>query len=109
MDEPMTDIESIVVRWLQKNKIDFQFQTSLSGGYYSLGGSVVDILIPDRDLAWRIHGEYWHRGVVAEGRDLVQKEMLMGLGFTVVDIFGDDIRERPDETMRMALQGRELL
>ena len=105
----MSDIEEIVFQWLTRRNIEFSFQTSLGGGFFELGGSVIDFLIPDGNLAWRVQGEYFHRGVVAEGRDNIQKEVLTGLGFTVVDIWGDDIRDRLDETMRLALQGREIL
>ena len=105
----MTDIETIVYQWLTRRNIEFQFQTSLMGGFYQLGGAVVDFLIQDRMLAWRIFGEYWHRGVTKEGSDLIQREMLMTLGWTVVDMWSDDILERTDETLNLALSGQEVL
>lgn len=104
-----TDIELIVLQWLDKRKINYQFQTSLAGGIYELGGSVIDILIPDRMLGWRIFGEYWHRGVSVEGRDLIQKENLSAMGITVVDIWSSDIENRLEETMTKALRGEEML
>ena len=110
MVEPvMTDIEAIVVRWLTARKIQYQFQTSLAGGFYELGGAVCDIIIPERRLAWRIFGEYWHRGVVPEGADVIQRELLEGLGYTVVDLWGDDIENRLNETLTKALRGEEML
>ena len=104
-----TDIEEIVLRWLDKRKIVYLFQTSLSGGFYALGGAVVDFLLPERRLAWRVMGEYWHRGVVPEGRDILQKELLTGLGYVVVNLWGDDIENRLEETMQKALVGEEML
>ena len=105
----MTDLEAIVVRWLDRHKIDYQFQSSLMGGYYELGGSVVDILLPARGLAWRIQGEYWHQRVSQVGRDMVQKELLSGLGWQVIDIWGRDVHNRLNETMTKALRGEEML
>ena len=105
----MSDIEEIVYDWLVKRNIVFSFQVSVGGGHFSLGGAVVDFMLTDLRIALRVAGEYWHRGVVPEARDKIQKEMLTGLGFVVVDIFGNDIKERLAETMRLALQGREIL
>ena len=105
----MTDIEIIVYDWLMGRGIAFKFQTSLMGGFYQLGGAVVDFIITDRNLAWRIFGEYYHRGVEKEGSDLIQREMLTELGFTIVDIWGDDVKDRTDQTLNLALEGREVL
>lgn len=105
----MTDIELIVVRWLDDRNIEYRFQSSLLGGWYTLGGAVVDFLLDDSRLAWRIFGEYWHRGVTKEGSDLIQREQLIRLGWRVVDIWGDDVRERTDETLSLALEGQEVL
>jgi len=104
-----TDIELIVLGYLDRRKILYQFQTSLAGGFYELGGAVVDFLLPERSLAWRIFGEYWHTPVATQGRDAIQRELLASQGWTVVDIWGSDIKERLEETMRLALQGREML
>ena len=109
VEQVMSGTEEIVYRWLVKKKIDFQFQTSLMGGFYSLGGAVVDFLFPNRMLAWRVHGEYWHSGVEKRGSDLIQKELLANLGYTVVDLWEDDIRDRTDETLTKALLGQEML
>jgi hypothetical protein len=106
-----TGIELITLRWLNKHKVNYMFQTSLAGGFYELGGAVVDFFLPDRMMAWRVMGEYWHKGVVKEGRDQMQKEILMALPDidTVVDIWGADLETRPDETLRLALEGQEIL
>lgn len=109
MEELYTDIERIVINWLTYHKIVFQFATSLKGGFFELGGAVVDFLLPERNLAWRVMGEYWHRGVVPSGRDTIQREMLTSLGWRVVDIWGDDIFNRLEETMQKALLGEEML
>lgn len=109
MDEVMSDIETIVYGWLTKRGIVFQFATSLRGGFYQLGGAVVDFILPARMLAWRVMGEYYHRGVVKEGNDIIQKELLGELGYVVVDIWGDDIEDRLEHTLTLALRGEEVL
>lgn len=107
--QPMTDIEAIIYNYLTRRKIPFEFQTSLAGGFYELGGSVIDFLFPERGLAWRIFGEYWHKGVQKTGADIIQKENLAAMGLVVVDIWSSDIESRLDETLSKALQGIEML
>lgn len=111
VEQVMTDIEAIVVEWLQRHKIKFQFQTSLLGGYFALGGAVVDILLEEGNIAIRIMGEYYHRGIEPEGKAVIQREMLEAEGWTVVDIWGEDIENpvRLEQAMRLALQGQEML
>jgi len=109
VDVVASDLEIIVLRWLDKHNIIYDFQTSLMGGYYQLGGTVVDFIIPDRMLAWRVMGEYYHKGVEKTGSDITQKEILSSMGYTVVDLLADDLENRLAETMRLALQGEEML
>ncbi len=109
MEELYSDIEKLVLQWLIKHRIVFQFATSLGGGFYELGGAVVDFLLPERNLAWRVMGEYWHRGVVPEGKDAIQREMLTAEGWTVVDLWSSDIESRLEETLTKALRGEEML
>ena len=104
-----TNIERLVYAYLVRRNISFRFQTSLMGGFFALGGAVVDFLLDDRMLAWRIQGEFWHRGVEKEGSDLLQREMLTALGWTVVDLLADDLENRLNQTLRLALQGQEVL
>lgn len=105
----MTDIEQIVYNYLVKRKIVFEFATSLAGGFFELGGAVVDFILPNRNLAWRVFGEYWHRGVEKSGSDAIQRELLEGIGWTVVDLWGDDIQNRLNETLTKALRGEQML
>ena len=104
-----SDLERIVIYWLDRNNINYDFQTSFGGGHYQLGGSVVDFIIPDRMLAWRVQGEYWHSGVEKTGSDITQKEILASAGYTVVDLQADDLLNRTEQTLRLALQGEEML
>ena len=103
-----TDLELMVIEWLDRRGIMYAFQSSLAGGYYQLGGAVVDFIV-EPNLAWRIFGEYWHSGVEKTGSDIIQKEQLTALGYTVIDLWEDDLRNRLDETLRLALEGQEVL
>ena len=103
-----TDIEKIVLQYLINHRISFQFQTSLSGGFFELGGAVIAFLV-EPNLAWRVMGEYWHRGVQKSGSDIIQKENLTAMGYVVIDLWGDDLQSRLEETMRKALLGQEML
>ena len=104
----MTEPEAIVYQFLVERKIPFEFQTSLAGGIYELGGSVIDFLIPEYRLGWRVMGEYWHRGVSKSGSDLIQKESLAAMGLTIVDLWENDLRDRPTETLTKALKGEQI-
>ena len=105
----MSDIEKIVYDYLIRRGIQFRFQTAFAGGHFELGGTVVDFLLDDLNLAWRVQGEYYHRGVSVEGKDEIQKEMLTALGWVVVDLWSDDIFNQLEETMMKALRGEEML
>ncbi len=104
-----TDIELIAIRWLEKRNISFEFQSSLMGGFFELGGAVVDFLFAERNMLWRIMGDYWHQNIGTEGRDMLQRELLESEGWRVVDIWGSDITERTEETLTKALRGQEML
>ncbi len=106
-----SDIERIVLNWLAKQKItDYEFQSSLAGGRFELGGSIVDFLFPERELAWRIQGDYWHKQIAKQATDSVQRELLESQGWTVVDVWGSDLdtTERVNETLTKALKGEEI-
>lgn len=109
VEQVASDIELLVIQWLERRNIEYQFSTGLGGGFFELGGAVVDFLFPDLGIAWRIMGEYYHTGVEKEGSDEIQREMLTNMGYIVVDIWGLDITERIDQTLTLALQGVEML
>lgn len=103
----MSDIERIAFNWLVRRGVDFQFQTSLMGGIFSLGGAVVDFIIGL--IVWRVMGTYWHQGVEKTGQDTIQKELLIAMGYTVVDIWAEDLENRAEQTLTLALSGEEML
>ena len=106
-----SDLERICLSWLDKRGItDYEFQSSQMGGRFELGGSIVDFLFYERALAWRVQGEYYHRGVEKEGTDAIQRELLESQGWVVVDLWEDDLTpERINDTLERALRGEEML
>ena len=71
--------------------IDFTFQSSLQGGRLFLGGMVADFIFPQRSLIVRIQGRKWHTGFEQERRDDIQRDILEGMGYHVLDIYDDTI------------------
>ncbi len=104
--------EFIAFDWLERKGFvageDFIFQSSRMGGRQMYGGAVVDFDFPDRQLAWRIQGEHFHIGNPAkEASDVMQKMSLEVLGYTVIDIFAQDVIERRNWILTRALNGEQ--
>ena len=109
-EQAMSDIEKIIFDWLTRHNIQFEFQSSFSGGRYELGGSVVDFVLGDLNILIRAQGDYYHSGVEKSATDDVQRELLESQGWIVVDIYGSDL-ETPEEvnnTLTKALRGEEM-
>ena len=104
-----TKPEIAVYNWLTKKSIPFKFQTQLIGGYFQqLGDAKVDFELVDLMILIRVQGEYYHKGTQIEAKDLIQKERLTGMGYTVVDCWEEDIERQLDYVMSEAIQGREI-
>lgn len=104
--------EFIAFDWLERKGLvageDFIFQSSRMGGRQLYGGAVVDFDFPDRQLAWRIQGEHFHIGDPAkEASDIMQKMSLETLGYTVIDVYAQDIIERRNWVLTKALNGEQ--
>jgi len=106
-----TTPERIVLAWLDRKGIIYDFQSSMMGGRYELGGSIVDVLIPDLNTAIRIQGGYWHQGVEKSATDTIQRELLESHGWQVVDVWEKDLTppERANYTLEAALRGQEVV
>ena len=108
-----SDLEVKVYTWLIKHgfklNVDFEFQSHLIGGYNrELGDAIVDFVLLKAKIALRVQGEYWHTSVQEKARDTIQKERLRGLGYTVVDLWEDDLLERFEYVMQQAIKGEEI-
>ena len=106
---PMSNLEEIVFEWLTRKNIVFEFQSQLIGGYIrSLGDAIIDFLLPNDNLLFRVMGEYFHSSTKEKARDIIQKQNLEGMGYTVVDLWEDDLLSSPDYVLEHALRGEEV-
>jgi very-short-patch-repair endonuclease len=105
-----SDLEVMVGEYLARQDIAFEFQSQLIGGFggQDIGDAKVDFILRDRMLAIRVQGEYWHKQPDVEAKDLLQKERLKAMGWAVVDLWTDDIKNNLEEAMRHALIGEEM-
>jgi len=107
----LTDLEVAVANWLDRHGLKGQWETQVGmrGGRMEKGGAVIDFIIRSRMLILRVMGQYWHRGLEQNARDLLQRQLLEADGFRVVDILENNLTpEKIDSTMRLAIQGKEV-
>ncbi len=74
--------EAIAYAWLEKNKIDFQYQAEAYGARRFFGGAVPDFMIYETGVVWRIQGNYWHS---RPERIALDNEQKIKLGTAVID------------------------
>jgi hypothetical protein len=98
----------MVYAWLIRNQFDFNFQVSVIGGR-APGGAVLDfvVLTGARLIAIRVQS-YWHTMSSAQMNDDIQLAKLTELGYTVVDLWEQDILtvEGVNEKMNWVIYGR---
>jgi len=75
---------------LRRRGISFQMQVNYAGGVGILGGMRVDFVLQDRPVIIRVQGP-WHLFPAAQARDELQRQYLQALGYTVVDLYEEDI------------------
>lgn len=85
--------ERILYKELERRKVPFDFQSSLAGGRLMLGGMVADFILLDRPVIIRMQGLKWHTGMMAEHKDEMQKGILQGYGYIVLDIFDWQVQD----------------
>ena len=106
----LSTLEKKVWDWLTKNNIPFETEVQMLAPAREVGSAIVDFRIPNRNLIIRVMGSYWHSGLTAKTRDEFTKEQLMNQGYTVVDIWEENLtKDKIDRTMRLALEGQEVL
>lgn len=106
--EFLSTLEKKVFSWLTKRKILFSVQEKMFG-VAEAGSATVDFIIPDRNLAIRVMGSYYHSSFESRARDLFGKEQLFNAGYEVVDIWEPDLADdKIERTMELALQGVEI-
>ena len=106
--EFLSTLEKKVFRWLTKKKILFSTQEKMFG-IGEIGSATIDFIVPERNLAIRIMGSYWHSSFESKARDLLGKEQLFQAGYEVVDVWEADLADNKiDRTLELALQGVEI-
>ena len=109
-----SDLEIKVYNWLIKHGfrlgVDFDFQTQKIGlrGVRELGDAIADFVLIKQKILWRVQGEYWHIGAREEARDTTQRVRLEALGYTVLDLWETDLKDRFEYTMQQAIKGVQL-
>jgi len=106
----LSSLEKKVYNWLSKKEIPFTTQEPMFGIAGEAGSATVDFIIPDRNLALRVMGSYWHSSLEAKARDLFGKEQLINEGYIVVDLWEERLDDdKIDNTMELALEGIETI
>lgn len=103
--------EFIAEEWLTQVKklqrgVDYIPQYGLSGGRSFLGGQVIDVYFPQKQMGWMIQGlHYHHTEPEQRGRDALAKITLLERGIQPIEIFEDDIIQRTNYTLERAYNG----
>ena len=104
----LNNLEKVVANWLMKRNVPFQTQTPMFG-IGELGAAIVDFVLIERNIVLRCMGTFWHTGLEVNARDLLGREKLTEAGYTVVDVWEDDINRNLDAVMELAISGQEML
>ena len=103
--------------WLEKRKIEFEFQSHQMGGRSGAGGgAVVDFVLYNLSsngyYCWRIQGEYWHTfapEVVAKDQAQADRLRQLKIGGVpvvgVVDLWETDVYQRYPAVFESAEMG----
>src|SRR3990167_875867 len=85
---------------------EFIYQLAIVGGRTQFGGFVIDFYIRPGNMAWNVQGLRYH---LEQPRDRakvqVQAALMSNRGYRVVQLWEDDLLERPDFTIEAALRG----
>ncbi len=91
--------------------VNFSYQSPLGGGRSYIGGTVIDFLEHDVNIAIRVQGRYYHLdrngGGDTRARDQIQKSMIESRGYPVVDIYDDNALKNPVGMLVDARRGIE--
>lgn len=106
----LNNLEKVVYNWLTKKDILFTAQTPMFGGMGELGSATVDFILTERQIALRVFGGYWHKGLEVNARDLLGREKLTEAGYTVVDVWEENLTSaKIDSTLELAITGQEVI
>jgi len=105
----LNNLEKVIASWLMKHDIAFQTQVPMFG-IGELGAATVDFVLIERNIVLRCMGTFWHSTLETNARDLLGKEKLVEVGYTVVDVREENLTAgKIDSTMELAISGQEAL
>ena len=105
----LNNLEKVIASWLMKHDIAFQTQVPMFG-IGELGAATVDFVLIERNIVLRCMGTFWHSGLETNARDLLGKEKLAEVGYTVVDVREENLTAgKINSTMELAISGQEAL
>jgi very-short-patch-repair endonuclease len=88
--------------------IEFEYQLPIIGGRTRFGGFVADYYIRPGNMVWNVQGLRYH---LEQARDRAkvqaQAAELTSRGYTVIQLWEDDLLERPEYVLEAALRGQE--
>lgn len=104
--------EFIVYEYLTKRKkwrdgLEFKYQYGLLGGRTKYGGLVIDFFItPPYNMAWNVQGLRYHLQDPADrAKVILQNAEMEKRGYITINLWEDDLIERPTFTIEAALRG----
>ncbi len=103
--------EYITWEWLVFKKrlqpgLDFVYQDPIFGGRSEFGGFLLDFFFPSQSMGWRIQGERYHlREARSRALDIISKELLVGRGIEIIDLWESDLLTRPNFVLDLAWRG----
>lgn len=106
--------EFVVWEWLVKRKkqvpgYDFLYQWNVLGGRTAFGGFVADYFLPELGMVWNVQGlQYHYTNPDDRARDKMATTVLASSGFLVVELFEDDLMNRPEYTLERAWLGESV-
>lgn len=84
--------ERLVYTGLIELDLSFETETDIAGGRFVMGGSVSDFIVYGllvQAVVLRVQGDYWHgpQFPMRQLKDDEQRDMLIGQGYIVVDLW----------------------
>lgn len=109
----MSELEFIVIDYLTRKKrwrlgVEFDYQLPIAGGRTTFGGFVIDFLVYP-DLVLQPQGQRWHlQDPTDRARLRIEKLLMSSRGYRVIYLWEDDLLQRGDYAIALALRGQEL-
>jgi very-short-patch-repair endonuclease len=84
--------EKIMLKFLRKLKIGFQFQKSMLGFF-------PDFTLPSLKMIIECDGEYWHSPLKVRRRDARKDRLFTKAGYKVIRVCSEDVVDRTEEIL----------